>query len=290
MKEKKIGFIGQGFIGKNMADDFTSRGYEVVRYALEGEYLSNRAAIADCDIVFIAVPTPTTLEGFDCSALEAVLPLIGKGKIAVIKSTVLPGTTVRLQEKFPTIIVIHSPEFLREKQAAEDTRQPARTIVGITERNERLEEAATAVVSVLPPSPYTLICTAAEAELVKYGGNTFLAMKVIYMNLMYDLAQAVGANYALVAEAMVADSRIGSSHMNVIDNSGHSGAVAGRGAGGHCFPKDLAALREVYEKLVPEDAAGGTLLRTLEEKNNQLLRASGKDLDLLNGIYGDPSK
>ncbi|MEZ4195113.1 MAG: NAD(P)-binding domain-containing protein [Candidatus Paceibacterota bacterium] len=80
MLEYKIGFIGQGFIGKNMADDFVERGYEVVRFALEEKYIGNREVIADCDFVFIAVPTPTTPQGFDISVVESVLPLIGKGR------------------------------------------------------------------------------------------------------------------------------------------------------------------------------------------------------------------
>jgi len=95
----------------------------------------------------------------------------------------------------------------------------------------------------------------------------------------------LGVDYQVVADAMGADPRIGSGHMNVIDSSGHAGAIAGRGAGGHCFPKDLAALRESYEALVQKES-GTALLRSLETKNNELLRESSKDLDLLEGIYG----
>lgn len=281
-----IGFIGQGFIGRHMADDFVERGFDVVRYALEEPYVENRDAIADCDVVFIAVPTPTTPDGFDSSALEAVLPLVGVGKIAVIKSTVLPGTTRRLAIAYADRIILHSPEFLREKTAALDTRAPERTIVGVPLATDAYQTAAKLVVSVLPSSPFERIMTSEEAELVKYGGNCFLAMKVIYMNLLYDLADTLDASYDTIAEAMAADNRIGGSHMKVIDNSGHEGAVSGRGAGGHCFPKDLAALRGFYADECPDDVAGALVLRSLEEKNVALLRAAGKDLDLLQGIYG----
>jgi len=285
-----IGFIGQGFIGKHMADDFVERGYTVVRYALEAEYVGNRDAIADCDVVFIAVPTPTTPEGFDASVLEKVLPLSGVGKIVVIKSTVLPGTTRRLAARFDDRIVLHCPEFLREKTAALDTREPARTLVGVPHKTEQYKAAAEHVLGLLPPSPYAQIVTSEEAELIKYGGNCFLAMKVVYMNLLYDLAAQCGASYEVVASAMAADSRIGGSHMNVVDESGHVGAVRGRGAGGHCFPKDLAALRSFYADVLPDDVAGLMVLRALEEKNLNLLRATHKDLDLLSGIYGSPSE
>jgi UDPglucose 6-dehydrogenase len=286
MHTEKIGFIGQGFIGKHMADDVEERGYTVVRYALEEPYNGNKDAIATCDIVFIAVPTPTTPNGFDSSALEAVLPYVGEGKIAVIKSTLLPGTTKRLQVQFPNITILHSPEFLREKTAREDTKSPARTIVGLPVHDEMHTEAANRVQSVLPVSPYQLVCSSDEAELIKYGGNCFLALKVVFMNMMYDAAKATGADYSVIVDAMQADPRIGTSHMNVVDQSGHPGSIPGRGAGGHCFPKDLAALASWYEETIADDAMGTALWRAIEAKNNDLLRGSNKDLDLLRGIYG----
>lgn len=286
MKELQIGFIGQGFIGKHLADDFVERGFRVVRYALEPEFAGNKDAIKDCDIVFIAVPTPTTPTGFDARILEAVLPLVGVGKTAVVKSTMLPGTTMRLQNQFPDIVVLHSPEFLREKSAREDTKEPLRNIVGMPIADEQHQAAAEQVMAVLPNSPFTLITGAAEAELIKYAGNNFLALKVIFMNIVYDAAEALGANYSLVAEAMKADPRIGTSHMNVIDQSGHPGSVPGRGAGGHCFPKDWAAFTDWYKVTCADDVAGQAMLDAVETKNIALLRGSQKDLDLLRGIYG----
>lgn len=286
MKELQIGFIGQGFIGKHLADDFAERGFRVVRYALEPEFAENKDAIKDCDIVFIAVPTPTTPTGFDSRILEAVLPLVGAGKTAVVKSTMLPGTTLRLQNQFPDIVVLHSPEFLREKSAREDTKEPLRNIVGMPIADERHQASAEQVMAVLPSSPFTLITGAAEAELIKYAGNNFLALKVIFMNIVYDAAEAVGANYSLIAEAMKADPRIGTSHMNVVDQSGHPGSVPGRGAGGHCFPKDWAAFTDWYKATCHDDATGQAVLDAVEAKNIDLLRSSQKDLDLLAGIYG----
>jgi nucleotide sugar dehydrogenase len=280
-----IGFIGQGFIGKHMADDFEARGYTCVRYALEEPYVANKEIIADCDIVFIAVPTPTTPKGFDASLLRSLFPLVGKGKIAVIKSTILPGTTEVLQEAFPHCLIVHSPEFLREKCASEDTAHPARNIVGIPKKTAKYKKAGELVLSVLPSAPYTKLCGAKEAELVKYGGNIFLTMKLVYMNTLYDIASAVGADFEVVREAMSADERIGEGHTRIIDSSGHKGAKKGRGAGGHCFPKDLSAFSRFYKKSA-KDPYGAKLFTALEQKNNQLLRDSKKDLDLLEGVYG----
>ncbi len=286
MQALQIGFIGQGFIGKHLADDFAERGFKIVRYALEPDYADNKDAIALCDIVFIAVPTPTTPTGFDSRILEAVLPLVGSGKTAVVKSTMLPGTTLRLQNQFPDIVVLHSPEFLREKSAREDTKAPLRNIVGIPVKDVLHQTAAEQVMAVLPKSPYALITGAAEAELIKYSGNNFLALKVIFMNMVYDAAAAAGADYAVIADAMKADPRIGTSHMNVVDQSGHPGSVPGRGAGGHCFPKDWAAFTDWYKDNCTNDVAGQAMLAAVEAKNIDLLRSSQKDLDLLEGIYG----
>lgn len=282
----KIGFIGQGFIGKHMADDFEERGFATVRYALEPEYAGNRDAIATCDIVFIAVPTPTTPTGFDASALESALALVGDGHTAVIKSTVLPGTTARLQTQFQHLTIFHAPEFLREKSAAHDTRHPERTIIGMPIIDAAHTRAAEQVLGVLPKASFDQLCSAETAELVKYGGNCFLALKVVYMNMLYDAAKAVGADYDELATAMAADARIGTSHMRVVDTSVHRGSVPGRGAGGHCFPKDLAAFALWYKDVVTTDSSGQLVWQAIEAKNCQLLYDSQKDVELLESIYG----
>lgn len=281
-----IGFIGQGFIGKNYADDFERRGYSVVRYAKEESYVQNKDAIATCDIVFIAVPTPTKLEKFDHSILQSVLSLVGVGKIAVIKSTTLPGTVQKLQEEFSDRFVLHSPEFLREKTAAQDAANPERNIIGIPKDTEEYRAHAQRVLSVLPKAPYERVVGSNESELVKYAGNIFLYIKTVYANILYDLATHVGADYDAVQDMLGKDARIGPSHLRVLDTSGHSGATAGRGAGGHCFIKDFAALRGLYETVLAHDMLGINLLRAFEAKNNILLMATHKDLDLLEEVYG----
>lgn len=278
----KIGFIGQGFIGKNYADDFTNRGFEVVRYSMEEPHIQNKELIADCDIVFIAVPTPTTPKGFDDSIIRNVIKLVGKDKIAVIKSTILPGTTESLQKENLDIFVLNSPEFLRETSAAHDAANPDRNIIGIPINNEIYREKANAVLSVLPKAPYVLICASKEAELIKYAGNCFLFTKVVYMNMLYDLSEKLGANFQIVSDAMSSDPRIGKSHMMPVHSSG-------RGAGGHCFPKDFSAFRSLYENLLA-DPKGREALKAMEEKNIDLLVSSGKDIDLLKGVFGDKIK
>lgn len=274
-----IGFIGQGWIGKHYADDFENRGFKTVRYALEKPYCDNKDAIQDCAITFIAVPTPTTPEGFDDSALRAALAVVGKGNIAVIKSTTVPGLTVQLQESFPDITIIHSPEFLTEKTAAYDAANPNRTILGLPVDSQTHKDAAEAVLAVLPTAPYQKIMTSRESELVKYAGNCYLYTKVLFMNMLYDCVKQSGADYDVVRDALVHDPRIGTSHTQPIHDDG-------RGAGGHCFIKDFEQFRRYYSEMV-DDARSQELLTSMVKYNNHLLRTTKKDIDLLQGVYGD---
>ncbi len=288
MEKPLIGFIGQGYVGKNYGDDFEKRGYGVIRYSLEEPWVKNKDRIKECDIVFIAVWTPTLpAEGgepyavrFDPSVVESVLPLVGEGKIAVLKSTILPGTTARLQALFPKITLLYSPEFLSVATAAEDAAHPFSNIIGIPADDETHRAAAEKVMSVLPEAPFKQICSSAEAEFIKYSHNGSAYAQIIFFNAMYDLAQKLGADWDVVQKALKADPYICNRYAQPLHKSG-------RGAGGGCFIKDFAALRTLYEELVPEDALGSDVLRAQERKNVELLKASGKDAALLKGVYGD---
>ena len=275
----KIGFIGQGWIGKHYADDFENRLYEVVRYSLEQPFVQNKDAIRECVIVFIAVPTPTTMEGYSYKAVEDALLCVSDGATAVIKSTLTPGTTETLQKNFPNLFVIHSPEFLAEITAAYDAAKPKRNLLGIPHITKEFKEKAEEVLRILPEAPYNQIMSSKEAEIVKYAGNCFLYSKIMYMNILYNLVESQGADWEVVREAMVNDPRIGSSHTQPLHDSG-------RGAGGHCFIKDFEAFRQMYQKEL-SDPLGDAVLKSLVEMNNSLLLSTDKNIELLQGVYGD---
>lgn len=276
-KELKLGFIGQGCIGKNYADDAEERGYNIIRYDIK-KYKDNKDAIKNCDIVFIAVPTPTTPGGFNYNIVKNVLSLIGKGKIAVIKSTIKIGTTRKLQEQYPDITIIHSPEFLTEKNAKQDAKNPQKNIIGILNlENKELYKKGELVLSVLPNSPYNKIILAEEAELIKYGNNSFLYFKLIFFNILYDLSKKNNLNYNNIKNAIIADPRIGKSHSN-IDDSG------GRGAGGYCFIKDFEIFIEMLNDYELEEQK--QLCGSIRNFNLKLLKDSNKNLDLIKDIYG----
>jgi len=278
MQTQTIGFIGQGWIGKHYADDFEHRGYPIVRYALEEPFLSNKSKLVDCSIVFIAVPTPTTPAGFSYAAVADALSILTDGSVAVIKSTLLPGSTEALQEQFPDIIVLHSPEFLREVTAAHDAAHPLRNIIGIPIESQIYREAANKVLDVLPEAPYERVMSARAAELVKYAGNGFLYQKVLFMNMLYDVVSQSGESFEIVRDALIHDPRIGESHTMPVHASG-------RGAGGHCFIKDFEALRQYYTEHCGSDEAAVWLSASVDY-NKALLTHSSKDIDLLLGVYG----
>jgi UDP-glucose 6-dehydrogenase len=108
-------------------------------------------------------------------------------------------------------------------------------------------------------------------------------MKVVFMNILYDITTEFGGDWNVIKDAVEADSRIGPSHMSPIHSSG-------RGAGGHCFIKDLAAIRLFCEEILPTHEETLVFLRAVESKNLSLLKETGKDLDLLEQVYGKVQK
>ena len=279
MSDVRIGFIGQGWIGKTYSDDFEKRGYPVVRYSNEEPYRQNVAQLASCNIVFIAVPTPTTPDGFDASIVESCVGLLKDGTTVVIKSTLLPGTTEAIQRKFPKLTVTHSPEFLSVATAQHDAEHPTRNIIGLAVDNAENRARAEQVMAILPKAPYTLICGSREAELIKYGRNALGFVRVVFINLFYDLASKAGADWDVIRQAMAADPDCGPTYLNPLHKSG-------RGAGGACFIKDFEALSRLYKVLV-SDEHGQQVFDSLSAKNIELLLSTEKDLDLLRGVHGE---
>ncbi len=275
----QLGFIGQGWVGKNYADHFEDRGFTVVRYSLDEPYVQNKHLIRQCDVVFIAVPTPTTPLGFDDQHVREAVGLVGVGQVAVIKSTIPPGTTLKLAKEFREKYVLHAPEFLREAFARNDVDNPERVFVGIPYETDDYREKAKIVKDLHPKAPHSEITSSAEAEFIKYVHNTLGYSLIVFTNLLYDLSAQHGVEWSKVKDAILKNPWYPSKYIEPL----HKG---GRGAGGACFIKDFAALRHMYERDMPSDAVGIALLRAFEAKNNEMLRTSGKDVETLKNVYG----
>jgi len=279
----KIGFIGQGWIGKNYADHYEDRGFDVVRYSLDQEYIGNKDRITECDYVFIAVPTPTTPKGFDDSIVRDAIGVVGEGKVAIIKSTIPPGTTRKLCKEYPNKFIVHSPEFLRESFARHDVDHPDRVIVGIPEDTPEYRRAAEAVLCMHPKAEYAKVVPVEEAEFLKYTHNTLGYATIVFANILHNLADVYGIEWQAVKDFIMNNPWFPEKYIDPVHKSG-------RGAGGNCFIKDFAAFHEVYARELKNDKAGIELLNAFVRKNNDLLRKSGKDISVLESVHGSDTQ
>ncbi|HWO06983.1 MAG TPA: hypothetical protein VNM40_00150 [Candidatus Paceibacterota bacterium] len=273
-----IGFVGQGFVGKATANNFERRGFSVIRYALEPEYRANKHRIKEADIVFVAVPTPTTPKGHHTGIVEEAISLARPGATVVIKSTILPGTTSRLQKKFPRVVLLHNPEFLSEKTAQKDTDEPFANVIGMPVSDAAHTKAAKVVLSIIPKAPFKLICSSEEAEIYKYAHNVSGYTQILSFNLIYDIAKHFGAQWEQIQKAIEADPYICTRYASPVHKSG-------RGAGGACFIKDFAAFAKHHRALIAHPTASA-FTKAAEKHNIALLMETQKDIDLLKGVYG----
>ncbi len=215
----------------------------VFKYDKEREW-DGLVCVADCDIVFLCLPTPydPRLERIDMSAFDDVIPVLAeraqRGAVIVLKSTVLPGTTRDFSEAMPRFHWAAVPDFLRESSSNSDALRPDRVVIG-TETPYGAQVLGTLYHRLLPKVPI-FVMTSTEAELVKYMSNCFLATKVIFGNCFSEYAEALKCGYWRVRQAVGADKRIGDSHLQV---------TAARGFGGKCFPKDMLAFVSLMQSM-----------------------------------------
>lgn len=282
----KIGFIGQGWIGKNYADNYEARQFYVVRYSLDKEYVDNLDRIKDCDVIMIAVPTPTTEKGFDLSFVEDAVSKTTPGQSVVIKSTLAPGSTQKLSDIFPDRFLFHSPEFLSERTAKYDVDRPHANVLGVAKDTDEYRQKAKEIMDTFPVAPFNLVCTSLEAEIIKYSRNIHGYFEVMFYNIFFDYVNSLGVNYDVIKSYIERDPLHVARYASPLHASGHKLDKPGRGAGGHCFIKDFKAFRENFEKL-SGDEKSANVLEAIEKKNIDLLVNSGKDLDLLKSVYGN---
>jgi UDPglucose 6-dehydrogenase len=207
---------------------------------------STREGVDASDIIFIAVPTPPLVDGsVDLSFIEGVARDIASAmtgyKIVVDKSTVPVKTGQKVAETIERYCkakvefdVVSNPEFLREGFAVEDFMRPDRVVIGVTS-----QRPVKAMQEVFAPFGASIIVTDIHsAELIKHAANSFLALKISYINAIAMVCEATGANVQEVANGIGMDARIGRRFLD-----------AGLGFGGSCFPKDLSAFIKISEQL-----------------------------------------
>ncbi len=262
----KIAIMGTGMVGGALERYFKLQNVTPGLFD-PPKGLTDTDVLKNADVIFIAVPTPYYLDGsgFDESFLRSAIEAIPvEGKTIVLKSTILPGTTERMQMDYPQHRFLFNPEFLTETTADRDMQNPNRQIVGFTNESRRDAEL---VMGLLPRAPFEKIIPAHAAEMVKYFGNAFYALKVAYANQMFDLCEKLGVDYDLVKECAKAEPWMGTHHWEIY----HKGY---RGYGGKCLPKDTRAITQLGDRHQIDLA----LLKKAEEYNNALGKAQGLDI------------
>jgi len=233
----KIGIIGLGFVGSAVKNAYDLQGIETI---CRDPQLSTSASIAellDTDGIFICVPSPRLPSGeCDTSILESVLAEL-KGYTGVLISKVTATPTVYRRIHTIHSNLVHAPEFLVAATAKKDYVNGQFSIIG--GGIEYCNLAYKIILLGQPKATLHKFCSIEEASLSKYAINTFLATKVIFMNQLKQLSDALNIEYNVIKECINFDSRIGHSHMLV---PGPDGKI---GFGGACFPKDSEAL--LYE-------------------------------------------
>lgn len=247
----KIGILGQGYVGTAIRVGFAPHYDSLNTY---DKFLKEKSTVSSLKelvekskYIFICVPTPMKNTGeCDTSIVENEIESINSickkidGRIVIIKSTVPPGTTNKLNKINKNINIIFNPEFLTELNFINDFQNQDRIILG---GEKKFTDDLRQIYSRVFPNTPIIKTDSKTAEMVKYVTNTFLATKVSYANEIKSLCNVIDTDYDKVIEYAQYDSRLGKSHWAVPGPDGNLGF------GGSCFPKDINALIYYGEQL-----------------------------------------
>ena len=303
----KIAIIGTGYVGLASAVGFAHLGHDVVGIDIDKEkitklsrgkspiyekdmevflkkslkkkkikFSTDYSKVGSSKFVFLCLPTPQLEDGaadisFILESSKMLSRHLKKSSTVVIKSTVPVNTWKLVKEKIDRddVAIVSNPEFLREGTALQDFFKPDRIVVGSTD-----EVKAKEVSSLYKAKKAKIVFTDnTSAEIIKYASNSFLAIKLSFVNEIAAYAESTDANALEVLNAMGLDKRIGKDFLK-----------PGPGWGGMCFPKDVSALKEsAREKNVPIPLLDAALESNLKaharivEKCKKALGGSLKD-------------
>ena len=254
--EQRIGIVGRGFVGSavqfgfspNVGCDVEVRVYDVnpnkSTHTLE-------ETVNESDFVFLSVPTPSNRDGsINIDILDDALNNINEvsecRNVILVRSTVTPGTTQKLQMKYIDLNLLFNPEYLTERSAKFDFINQSRFIIGSGEATISKmysENLADLFRDRFGESASILETNYETAEMIKYMNNCFFATKVSFMNEMYKVAEKSNVDWKQAVSGFVTDSRIGHTHLDVPGPDGKFGF------GGSCFPKDVRAMIKYAEEI-----------------------------------------
>ena len=264
--KQKIGIIGNGFVGSAVQHGFSPNvGVDAEVRVYDKDPIKSihtlEETVHESDFIFLSVPTPSNEDGsINIDIVDSTLNDICElsddynwvnDHVVLLRSTVIPGTTAKLQKKYKNLNIVFNPEFLTERSAKFDFINQSRFILGgssdyyVDKVGELFKWRFGESISILETNYET-------AEMIKYMNNCFFSTKISFMNEMYQISKKSNVNWEQAVSGFVTDGRIGHSHLNV---PGHDGKF---GFGGSCFPKDIQAIINFAEGLgvVPDVLKG----------------------------------
>ena len=240
----KIGIVGNGFVGSSVAFGFSPQcGCEAdIKIYDKDETKSTHSLVEtlESDFIFVSVPTPSNADGsisldivYECFNEMSMLNK-RKDNVILLRSTVVPGTTRALKNKFRNLNIVFNPEFLTERSAKFDFINQSRFIIG--GKQVDVDKVAKLYIDRFGNTTPVIKTNYETAEMIKYMNNCYFATKVSFMNEMYQIADACGVDWEMAVDGFIRDGRIGHSHLAVPGPDGKFGF------GGSCFPKDVQAM------------------------------------------------
>ena len=254
--KQKIGIIGKGFVGSAVQFGFSPNvgcDADVKVYDIDPDKSTHtlEETVNGSDFVFLSVPTPSNKDGsINIDILDDALNNINEvsecQNAILVRSTVIPGTTRKLQMKYTDLNLLFNPEFLTERNAKFDFINTSRFVIGSGKAmisKMHSENLADLFRDRFSDGIAVLETNYETAEMIKYMSNCFFATKISFMNEMYQIAEKSNVNWEQAISGFVTDGRIGHTHLNV---PGHDGKF---GFGGSCFPKDVRAMIKHAEEI-----------------------------------------
>lgn len=234
-----LGIVGLGVVGSAIKFGFEKLGHKILCHDIKLN--SKLKDLLICEIIYICVPSPSNDDGScDISIVEKVVQELIDLKfenIIAIKSTIEPGTTQKLIDTYSNFKICFVPEFLRERCAISDFSEN-HDLLAIGSENEFVQKKIIESHGRYPSNTFCMKPT--EAELLKYFSNIYNACKIIFANEMYELANALDADYSKIKDAYILRNTK-DMYLDVNENF--------RGYGGVCLPKDTKAIASLCKKL-----------------------------------------
>ena len=243
----KVGIIGRGFVGGSLEKylvkqkDVSVSAYDMLDSAEMND--GYQRVVSRSDIIYVCVPTPADERGkcftghvdLACKLINYYAQRASKIPVVLIKSTMAPTSTEKLQEKYKNCIIICNPEFLTERTAVQDVEKTSKHLLGIPDSS--MIHLLSAYHKNAWPNSTCIYTNPTTAEMIKTTTNSFFATKVTFANMLYDVCKSFDIDYDNMIDIMQdADPRVGEVHWEV---PGHDGK---KGFGGKCLPKELSSM------------------------------------------------